>query len=192
MFTSLKDEKAVIVARHNELRSKVAKGEESAQPPARNMKKLQWNDELAKIAQRWADQCPEYHDENRMSPDFADEPGQNMADIWTSYEADVDLEQRIGDWYAEIEHFPSQNVDSFSEDGATGVIGHYTQLVWAETEYVGCGLINYKDQDQPDLMFRYTLVCNYYPPGNVLELPVYNAGSTASECDNGVEDGLCL
>ena len=29
--------------------------------------------------------------------------------------------------------------------GATGVVGHYTQNVWAETEQVGCGLIKYAD-----------------------------------------------
>ena len=29
--------------------------------------------------------------------------------------------------------------------GATGVIGHYTQNVWAETREVGCGMIKYID-----------------------------------------------
>ena len=36
-----------------------------------------------------------------------------------------------------------QAVNSFSSDqavtGSTGVIGHYTQVVWAETAEVGCG-----------------------------------------------------
>lgn len=156
------------------------------------MKKLKWNDELAMIAQRWANQCPQNHDENRMSPDFDHDPGQNMANIWTSHQEEVDLQQRIEDWYSEIVHFPSQNVGSFSQDGATGVIGHYTQLVWAETEFIGCGLINYRDQNQPDISFRYTLVCNYFPSGNWLGEPVYNSGTTASECRDEVENGLCI
>ena len=36
-----------------------------------------------------------------------------------------------------------QAVNSYSSDqavtGSTGVIGHYTQVVWAETAEVGCG-----------------------------------------------------
>ncbi len=30
---------------------------------AANMRELRWNDELAKVAQRWADQCSFPHDE---------------------------------------------------------------------------------------------------------------------------------
>jgi len=43
--------------KHNALRRKVARGEQSGQPAAANMRQLVWNDELAAIAQRWADQC---------------------------------------------------------------------------------------------------------------------------------------
>ena len=32
------------------------------QPPATDMYKLKWNDELATLAQRWADQCVWEHD----------------------------------------------------------------------------------------------------------------------------------
>ena len=31
--------------------------------------------------------------------------------------------------------------DPTGENGATGVIGHYTQVVWAETTDIGCGYI---------------------------------------------------
>ena len=31
-------------------------------------------------------------------------------------------------WYDEVEDFPPQNVDSYSNTGATGVVGHYTQV----------------------------------------------------------------
>merc|ERR1712124_144093 len=74
--------KDAIVDKHNELRSKVANGQETrgqpkgvGQPKAANMRKLVWNDELAEIAQRWADQCMDkdptkpdkekYHDKRR-------------------------------------------------------------------------------------------------------------------------------
>ena len=50
--------KDAIVDKHNELRSKVANGQETrgvdgGQPKAANMRKLVWNDELAEIAQRY-------------------------------------------------------------------------------------------------------------------------------------------
>lgn len=50
-------EKKTIVAKHNELRSLVAKGLEDrgvggkGQPSAANMKKLSWDDELSDVAQ---------------------------------------------------------------------------------------------------------------------------------------------
>ena len=55
-FQADKDE---IVKKHNELRARVANGEETlgqptgtGQPKAANMRQLVWNDELAEVAQR--------------------------------------------------------------------------------------------------------------------------------------------
>ena len=68
IYRTLSDEcKAAIIDIHNQLRSRVAKGQETGgikapQPPAANMKKLVWNTELEEIAQRWADQCIFDHD----------------------------------------------------------------------------------------------------------------------------------
>merc|ERR1711931_97016 len=61
------DAKQAILDKHNELRRKVAKGEETdgapgPQPAASNMRKLVWNNELEAVAQRWADQCQFGHD----------------------------------------------------------------------------------------------------------------------------------
>ena len=67
--------KQALVDKHNELRRKVAKGEETRghpgpQPPASNMNQLVWDDEVAKMAQTWADQCPPSpHDKNRNMVD---------------------------------------------------------------------------------------------------------------------------
>ena len=44
---------------------------------------------------------------------------------------------------SQVKDWPAGNVKSFSENGATGTIGHYTQVVWAESYEVGCGYIEY-------------------------------------------------
>ena len=53
-------DKDAIVQKHNELRARVANGEETlgqpagtGQPTASNMRQLVWNDELAAVAQRY-------------------------------------------------------------------------------------------------------------------------------------------
>ena len=52
------EDKDEIVNTHNELRGKVANGEEplgvdGSQPQASNMRTMYWNDQLAEIAQRY-------------------------------------------------------------------------------------------------------------------------------------------
>jgi len=189
------DDKTTLVKKHNDLRAQLANGNEAGQPSAANMKKLKWSDELAKIAQRWADQCPQGHDHNRGSPDFPKEPGQNKADAWSSgNNFDWELEKKVQAWYDEVKDWPASNVGAFSSNGASGTIGHYTQVVWADTEYVGCGVIYYKDGSDfaANYPYRKTLVCNYYPPGNYRGQPVYQIGAAGSSCPNGSENGLCL
>ena len=187
-----------ILDKHNELRSLVAQGNQAGQPSATNMNKLTWDSELARNAQRWADQCPDDppHDPNRKTLKFPMQPGQNKADSWNSVnDFDWQLSTKIQSWYDEVKDFPSDNVKAFSMNGATGVIGHYTQVVWAETKKVGCGVMYYKDSRPKSSSYPYrkTLVCNYYPPGNYLGQPVYKeGGSPGSDCTNGSENGLCL
>lgn len=59
------EEKRAIIQAHNEYRQKVANGEETrgnpGPQPAGNIPPLQWDDELATIAQVWADQCQNGH-----------------------------------------------------------------------------------------------------------------------------------
>ena len=51
---------------------------------------------------RWADQCPEDHDKNRLIPGFA-YVGQNKADSWSSVNSlERDLPAKITAWYDEV------------------------------------------------------------------------------------------
>lgn len=47
--------------------------------------------------------------------------------------------------------------------------GHYTQIVWAKTDKIGCGMRIYFDGN----MNRKYLVCNFGPAGNMLSAPIY-------------------
>ena len=148
--------KTELLDKHNELRAKVANGNEDGQPSATNMNKLEWDDELASNAQLWADQCPDGswvvsdsppHDPNRNTIVYDGHVGQNMADSWNSQDNMVwGLSTKVQAWYDEVKDWPAGNVGAFSNNGATGVIGHYTQVIWAETKKVGCGVIYYRDQ----------------------------------------------
>merc|ERR1712228_177428 len=43
--------------------------------------------------------------------------------------------------------------------------GHFTQMIWADSQYIGCG---WKVCDPyPSNQYGGVLVCNYYPPGNM-------------------------
>jgi len=146
-------EKNLILKIHNELRQKVASGQETHgnQPGASNMMKLVWNDEIAATAQRWVDQCKEGHDKIRTKcPNVW--VGQNFFGKIGSQESrdqvPAIVEQGIRAWYAEVElggGFPSSNIKPFKYEE---LYGHYTAVVWATTAEVGCGLAHFKTEDE--------------------------------------------
>eukprot|EP01083_Nonionella_stella_P004029 11592_1 len=57
--------------------------------------------------------------------------------------------------------------------------GHYTQMAWANTRYIGCGYVNGCTG-----RWRSVFVCNYFPPGNFNgdSYPPYTAGSGSNHC----------
>ena len=123
------------VAAHNEYRKK------HCAPP------LTWSAELAKAAQAWADHlkkadCAFEHSRTRY--------GENLAGGTSGA---LDPASSVEMWYREVDKY------DFKRGGFSMDTGHFTQLVWAATQHVGCGMTTCKGLD--------IIVCNYDPPGNV-------------------------
>jgi len=195
--------KQAVLDRHNQLRRQVANGLETrgtstivfGQPPASNMKELVWSDELAAIAQRWTDQCNELgpHDKSRGKLDGTS-VGQNQAYAASTMQMGEEevLDQfalQPDGWYDEVAEpgYDGDRVDRFAFDRGTG---HYTAVVWADTEEVGCGLVYYKTGQ----WYTSLVICNYARSGNWMGKPVYKTGKACRACPPGhrvCKDGLC-
>ena len=95
-------------------------------------------------------------------------------------------------WYNEVVSpgFSPANVNPFvfSYDA-----GHYTQVVWAETDEIGCGFSYYSEQVGPFLAYKALTVCNYAIGGNDAGKPMYKIGTACSECEAGYscDEDLC-
>ncbi|XP_052827612.1 cysteine-rich secretory protein 3-like isoform X2 [Octopus bimaculoides] len=122
---------------------------ENVDPPACNMIKQYWDDDLAFVAQKWADNCDFNHDkgkQRRIPGKFS--VGQNLAQGHTDWEA------AIKGWHSEVKDF-KYGVNTQN----TNAVGHYTQVVWATTTRIGCGYAKCSN-------IRTFYVCNYGPAGN--------------------------
>jgi hypothetical protein len=115
--------------------------------------------------------------------------GENIYATWNSNNVAYQGHEAVDSWFAEIKDFNTANVDSFGSARDSGVTGHYTQVIWAETFLVGCGLL----ADRNNGMYRKFVVCNYYVAGNFYNKPIYKRGSPASACAKADTDynGLC-
>lgn len=123
-----------ILAAHNAVRAR------HCAPP------LVWSAELAAVAQRWADQlrnagCAFDHSQTQY--------GENLA---AATAGSLDHQGVVDMWYREIDQY------DFARGGFTMATGHFTQVVWAGSQRLGCGLSSCGGMQ--------TWVCNYDPPGN--------------------------
>lgn len=166
-------DKKIIVDMHNEKRS-------SVNPEATNMLRMSWDDEVAMIAQKWADNCDTNHEKNNLQRVVPGRfsVGQNIATGAQNWSHAINM------WHEEVKDFEYGNKESMSSLFLK--IGHYTQMVWAETNKIGCGFSVCNEQN-----FH---VCNYAPSGNLqgsVHVP-YKSGPSCSECQQGkCSDKLC-
>jgi uncharacterized protein YkwD len=108
---------------------------------------LRWSRALARYAQNWADRLAAKGCE--LQHRRTDEYGENL--FWSSHP--VDAAAVVDEWASEGANYdPRRNA-------CKGTCGHYTQVVWAASRSLGCGMATCGSAE--------LWVCNYDPPGNV-------------------------
>lgn len=116
---------------------------------------LKSNGELNKLAQEWADHLTTAgglsHSKNTYE---GKRIGENVASRWGSIGADYTGREVVDQWYAEEKKYDYER-DYQSE------AGHFSQVVWKNTEEMGVGKAFGEDG-------RVYVVVNYYPAGNIL------------------------
>jgi hypothetical protein len=133
------------------------------------LKPLYWSNKLARYAQQWANHqantqnCYMQHRPHHNGP-FKQIYGENL--FWASpkrwSDGKVELQQiSIGEV---IKSWADEDVDydyNSNSCRAGAQCGHYTQIVWRETQKVGCAIAVCPDKSQ-------LWVCNYDPAGNYI------------------------
>ncbi|ENN75482.1 scoloptoxin SSD976 [Dendroctonus ponderosae] len=194
-----KQMKDYIMELHNKKRNIIALGEDEQVPEkvrkAADMNVLQWHVHLEYVARCHSRQCDFNHDECRVVPDF-DRVGQNIyTKSFTNKDPDhVDtksiIDQGVEGWYNEIKHATEDIYNQWDKTSESS--GHYTQLIWAKTTHIGCGL----SQTRNHKKLTFYLVCNYGLQGNIKQKPIYSVGEPCSKCPEDKEcnpqfKGLC-
>ncbi|KAI4876324.1 hypothetical protein NFI96_027858 [Prochilodus magdalenae] len=157
---------------HNRVRSQVF-------PPAANMEYMVWDERLAKSAESWASQCIWDHG----PPHVMKYMGQNLS---ISSGRSRSVTELVRSWYEERHSF------SYPNRCAGSVCTHYTQMVWASTNRIGCAINRCSNMFVFGSTWKQAtlLVCNYSIKGNWVGEAPYKRGKPCSACPS-VYGGSC-
>lgn len=198
-------DKLAILNKQNKYRNLTARGLTPRQPSASNMNQLVWDNGLAKVAQDYSAKCIWGHNPNRRydlnkylsytSFDYVNQyVGENLF-ISTGSESLDTIMRGIDFWYNENPYYTYGTVSGTATCQSGKQCGHYTQLVWANTRYVGCGYTKCATvQNLPTFTNAILFACNYYFAGNYVGDYPYKTGTSCSKCPQDrqtCKDGLC-
>jgi pathogenesis-related protein 1 len=131
-----------MTAAHNKARASVMPAPSTPIPP------LVWSSTVAATAQAWANNCQFMHSGGSYGENIYAGSGTATPDAV------------VADWVSESASY------DYATNGCSGTCGHYTQVVWAASARLGCGVANCTTNSPfggGDWQFW---VCNYDPPGN--------------------------
>lgn len=117
---------------------------------------LKWNRSLEREAGDWARNLSRkgylQHADRRTRNGTGENLWMGTAGAWS-------LETMFGMFLEERKHYRHDNFPNVSRTGKWKDVGHYTQIVWKDTQEVGCALVTARGND--------VLVCRYWPAGNI-------------------------
>ncbi|KAI1893137.1 hypothetical protein AGOR_G00140820 [Albula goreensis] len=161
------EDRDTIVALHNQFRAQVL-------PSATNMQRMRWDDDLADVAAKYVTKCIWDH-----NPDLV-----SMGENLHATNGPLNTTKAITEWYMENLDYNYHN-NSCEEDK---MCGHYTQVVWAETNSVGCSTHLCEEVEGLHFGNVNMLVCNYSPQGNFIGEKPYEEGEPCSKCPTDLQD----
>jgi hypothetical protein len=139
--------------------------------------------ELEQWASNWAATCPGGHRPTRKTT-TGSYFGENI--YWSSGSpviSSFNPKNAVAPWYNEVKDFPNSAINPFK---FIYTAGHYTQVVWAKSTRVGCGVAVCKNAQ-----WATQVVCNYgyhnqnyfRDGGNMQGGKMYS--TTVANCANG-------
>ncbi|XP_061164438.1 peptidase inhibitor 16-like [Saccostrea echinata] len=161
-------------------------------PTATNMLKMKWSSALATVAENYAKKCIWAHNGARTSETQALTSDFNYVgeNLYVTSQSAANPDAVVQSWDNE------KNDYTYSSKACSGVCGHYTQVVWANSEYVGCASHTCSTFTGLSSAFNggTIVVCNYGPGGNVNNLHPYLSGPACSDCPAGYtcSNNLCM
>ncbi|XP_073835069.1 venom allergen-1-like [Musca autumnalis] len=173
-----------IVATFNEKRNFIAGGGDTQHYPACRMATMEWDDELAMLAELNVKQCQMKHDSCRNTKRFPIS-GQNLARIPFFDKPTIQslVDGAIQMWYNEIRDSNMKYIRSYEQHVHNAVIGHYTAMVADRNYRLGCSAAIYTKPGNKYSEFLF--VCNFAFT-NVVEQPIYtDCHRAAVNCTTG-------
>ena len=202
-------DKKAILARHNKIRSETARGiypgpSGTTQPQACNMNALSWSMALEKVATDWSSQCYFEHSTgcasrmtsainggaavewNRQTTEGCGEnlyvSGAEPALDFISGGKNYGIMGGVDNGWCADEAILYTYSNQFNY-----AAGHYTQVVWANTRYVGCGFRQCNGIRTDSTTYTWgklMFTCNYAPAGNFGGQYPYKKGAPCTCCDS--------
>jgi pathogenesis-related protein 1 len=108
---------------------------------------LVWSEDLAVSSKQWAETLA-------IDCGFEHSTGPHGENLWKGTSNAFSIQEVVDLWGSEKANYHYE--DNSCDEGK--VCGHYTQIVWANTTEVGCGVSSCHGKD--------IWVCQYLPPGN--------------------------
>lgn len=131
-----------ILLLHNRHRDNIAMGLEAGQPPATNMRKIYWDNELEEMAEVWARQCQKRHDECRNTIRFNVVQNMDVRPVVARVTEAQLLADAVGAWFSGARVLPAEHVWSFRLSNCSAPSGcnahWYSAAAWASTWRMGC------------------------------------------------------